>query len=121
MCNDYCKNWIKQYKRDIEKWPNACKLCCGTGYMEVFDSVPYGSTSVSMSSDEVCECLGGDKCPRCNTELEWQDEEEEISVCPACKATFGPEEEYLKPLVLSGPDCAGCQSLGECDCVYNGQ
>lgn len=42
-----------------------CACCCGTGV--TFDSVPYGSTYVSMPA-EVCECC-----------LEWNVEEGNIT------------------------------------------
>jgi hypothetical protein len=33
-----------------------CQKCNGTGWVTVTDSVDYGSTSVSMESEEPCEC-----------------------------------------------------------------
>lgn len=47
-----------------------CEKCGGTGWIWVYDSVPYGSTNVSMPSSEMCDCLDRDECPSCGAELE---------------------------------------------------
>jgi hypothetical protein len=43
-----------------------CERCNGTGYITVYDWVPYGSGDVQMPSGEACpSCLERDTCPRC--------------------------------------------------------
>ena len=47
-----------------------CDKCNGTGWLKVYDSVPYGSTNVSMESAEMCDCLDRGECPKCGAVLE---------------------------------------------------
>lgn len=66
------------------KFPNFCRKCEATGWRRNVDSVPYGSTNVSMESVEMCEsCIGSSKCPRCG-ELGTYDESDDTFVCNSC-------------------------------------
>lgn len=58
---------MRDLRNEFEKkFPNFCRACEATGWQIYTDSVPYGSTNVSMNSSDLCEsCIGHDKCPRC--------------------------------------------------------
>lgn len=70
------------------QWPQHCKHCGGWGVVRLIDSVPYGSTSVTLESDEVCEhCRGSERptCPRCGCMTLPQDGE----LCAECHWNVG--------------------------------
>ena len=46
-----------------------CDKCNGTGWIKVYDWVPYGSTDVRMESSEMCDCLERNECPKCGAAL----------------------------------------------------
>lgn len=46
-----------------------CDKCNSTGWIKVYDSVPYGSTNVQMESSEMCDCLEKNECPVCGETL----------------------------------------------------
>lgn len=62
---------LDQRNAYIAKWPNYCRQCDGAGSHTFYESVPYGSTNVSMPVHEYCEgCTasqaeGPQKCARC--------------------------------------------------------
>jgi hypothetical protein len=51
----------------------SCDRCGGTGWITVYDWVPYGDTNVRMETAEDCpECLGRGICPRCGEEMDYE-------------------------------------------------
>lgn len=55
-----------------------CQKCDGTGWVTVYDSVPYGIGNVQMPSDNACECWTSDEphCPKCGGNIRFLDEED---------------------------------------------
>ena len=48
----------------------TCATCGGSGFVTVYDTVDYGSTTASMPSEEPChDCWLVDKCPQCGAML----------------------------------------------------
>ena len=56
-----------------------CNKCDGSGWITYYDSVPYGSTNVSMPTVEMCDCLESNECPKCGEPL----------VESSCKSLYG--------------------------------
>ena len=96
-----------------EPKPNPdCSYCHGTG--TVYDSVPYGSTNVSMPSE--CECMYDDEygheCPICQGWGEcWEtvnDKTYQVE-CLTCNGTGGISQEKYDDIV----DCSKvCERQG---------
>lgn len=82
---------MRDLRNEFEKkFPNFCRACEATGWEISTDSVPYGSTNVSMNSSDLCEsCIGHGKCPRCGQDETLFAEEKELTddfrfVCASC-------------------------------------
>lgn len=78
-----------------EQYPYACTSCHGWGVYAYSDSVPYGSSNVSMPGEEPCPgCLEQGKCPRCGEEILITEEQletffDERQTCSECGWDWG--------------------------------
>jgi hypothetical protein len=89
-------------------WPNYCKTCYGQGFLQHVDFVDYGMAKVSMPSEDYCpDCIEYNKCPRCNSVVQWQ--LEQVS-----------EDDFIKPCPNCGwsKDTEGLPDYG-CECAYS--
>lgn len=104
---DECQACEREYraKHDayVEKWPHYCRECGATGVQVGIDYVPYGATSVSMETTDLCSCVDAGLCPRCKQPAwDWEQEDPTDSPleCPRCHwredepAHAAPPEHY---------------------------
>jgi len=93
------------------EFPNFCRACGATGWQTCRDSVPYGSTNVTMESSELCEhCIGLNCCPRCE-QLGTYDETSNIFTCKCGYDSNDPTKCEGAPLAPDEYDDCICDAL----------
>ena len=113
---EQCLKWQAEYQAEIkdylEKWPNACKTCGGTGEIGGYDDPSPAGISLSSGkmyfADPCPECSEEGKCPRCGQlEPEWNapDYDGDYETCSLCGWTNASEPMPEEP---------------ECDCWMEG-
>ena len=87
---DKCLALQKKYADAIRAWearyPQYCHTCYGSGFLETRDSVPYGSTNVTLVGEDPCpQCVEKGICPRCGKFLIFDPDNDEREICVFCK------------------------------------
>lgn len=97
-------------------WPNACRKCDASGWLESFDSVPmpFGPGNCSMPTGEPCDCILQAEplpdlgvCPRCRHVQSVSSDAfaDGCLPCEACGWKWGERNGDVRPLFECWGEC----------------
>lgn len=102
--NEFCRKRVNEWNTAIAKYPNACENCCGGGVLEFTENgAPHGEGYWPMQMQEPCSCIEDEKCPQCQSKLNWTNEE--TAKCPSCNLDINFEDELTPIIPFEKPYC----------------